>query len=152
MDPMAVTGGDGVLAFTCRYSLLSPDGNRTVRVRYEIQEDPQTNHKRLVYFESSISDIETGGVRDDTVTESPEIEGVTLYDGFHRLSFDYLTEASDLYTEHEDDATVSVAAQYSWKPQWLLEEERHYPRAVRLTLKEDASAAPIRVIADLQRN
>ena len=127
-------GDNEGMEFLSRVSMVPTTRSGMVYVKYVVSEEDVSDKKRLMLYEEDIVLVEKLADMGDP----DESDFFALIPGAENIKFEYLKGPEDKDGEPE------------WQDTWDPDTDRGIPLAVKITLEEDADAAPIYVIARLQ--
>ena len=122
------------MEFMTRVPMVPTTRSGMVYVRYVVREEDGGGKKRLMLYEKDILFIK----KEEDIGEQDEEDFFELIPGAKDIEFAYLKGPED----KDDDP--------EWQDTWDPDSDTGIPLAVKITLEEDADAAPIYVIARLQ--
>ncbi|MCK4391144.1 MAG: prepilin-type N-terminal cleavage/methylation domain-containing protein [Desulfobacterales bacterium] len=143
-EPFLLKGDDKSVEFVSLVPMVPGNEFGMVYVRYEVRQDDTEEKERLAFYEKNIVLLEKNAGQDESEKDADQVEldedaFYELIPGVQSIAFEYLKYQS------EEEA-------YEWQETWDPENDEGFPGAVRIILQEDAEAAPICVIARIEKD
>ncbi len=127
-------GDNEGMEFMTRIPMVPTTRSGMVYVKYVVREEDTGEKMRLMLYEKDAAFIN----KEEDIGDPDEADFFELIPGAENIQFEYLKGPEDERGDPE------------WQDAWDPETDKGIPLAVKVTLEEDAEAAPIYVIARLQ--
>ena len=132
-QPLLLKGDDKSLAFVSHTPLVPGNAFGMVYAVYRVQPGEDHQSERLAFYEKNVVLLE----KDQDLDDPEEEELFELISEVQSIGFAYLKDQTEGETGE-------------WQQTWDPEEEKDFPRAVKVMLTEDAETAPITIIARIE--
>ncbi len=131
-DAFYFMGSEKEMEFVSRSPIVPGALTGVVFVKYVIQEGGEEGKKQLKLYEK-----DAGFLKEEDLENRREEDFFTLISGIEDLQFEYLKGSKD---QKETD----------WQGSWDSSEEKGFPLAVKIILKQNETVAPVNAIVSIQ--
>ncbi|MCP4683193.1 MAG: prepilin-type N-terminal cleavage/methylation domain-containing protein [Desulfobacterales bacterium] len=129
-------GDDKSMVFISHIPLIPGNQFGMVHVKYLVEQDETGDGECLKFYEENVVLLE----KDDDLSDLDDDDFLELISGVESITFEYIK-----HLEKDDEEP-------EWQEAWDLEEDKGFPRAVKIVIEEDKDSAPINMIARIEPN
>ncbi len=129
-------GDDKSMVFMSHIPLIPGSQFGMVHVKYLVEQDKAQDGALLKFYEKNVVLLD----KDDDLSDLEDDDFFELISGVESITFEYMQ-----HKEKDDEDP-------EWQKAWDLEEDKGFPRAVKIVIEEDKDSTPINIIARIEPN